>query len=149
MTPRRTKNGDISIVFQSGRAKDLSAPPYKHKNEMLTVNGDALFCLPYRKYGAVLVCVIATESYGAPSVHQVGACRGGARIKRTRSAARVVKGHTLHITPITHPAGYVRVVDPGSLRLTPATQRATQSATTATAVESTPTQISCSSAIRM
>ena len=107
------------------------------------------FCLPNRKYGAVLGCGTATESYGVPSVHQVGACRGGARIKRTRNAARVVKGHTLHTTPITHPAGYVRVVDPGSLRLTPATQRATQFATTATAVESTPTQISCSSAFRM
>lgn len=107
------------------------------------------FFLPNRKYGAVLGCGIATENYGAPNVHQVGACRDGARIKRTRSAAPVVKGHTLHTTPITRPAGYVRVVDPGSLRLTPATQRATQSATTATAVESTPTQISCSSAFRM
>jgi hypothetical protein len=26
--PRRTKNGDLSIVFYSGRAKDLSAPLY-------------------------------------------------------------------------------------------------------------------------
>ena len=28
--PRRTKNVDLSIVFQSGRAKDLSAPLYIH-----------------------------------------------------------------------------------------------------------------------
>ena len=116
---------------------------------MLTVNGDALFCFPNRKYGAVLGCGIATESYGAPSVRQVGACRDCARIKRTRSAARVVKGHTPHTTPITHPAGYVRVVDPGCLRPTPAIQRAIQFATIATASESTPTQISCSSAFRM
>ena len=118
-------------------------------NEMLTVYGDVLFCLPNRKYGAVLAWGIATESYGAPSVHQVGACRGGVRIKRTRSAARVVKGHTLHTTPITHPAGYVRVVGPGSLRPTPATQRATLFAMIVTAVESTTTQTFCSSAFRI
>ena len=28
LPPRRTKNGDLSIVFQSGRAKELSAPFY-------------------------------------------------------------------------------------------------------------------------
>jgi hypothetical protein len=116
---------------------------------MLTVNGGALLCVPNRKYGAVPGCGTATESYGVPSVRQAGACRGVARIKRTRSAARVVKGHTLHTTPITLPAGYVRAVDPGSLRPTPATQRATQFATTATAAESTPTKISSSSAFKM